>query len=217
MNGRFSFLGALGLALLLTLGAPTKAQVAPEPDGTPPDMAELMKPPSFGDVGLGKVDAPVTVIEYASLTCPHCAEFYSSVMRPFKEQFIDTGKVHFIYRPFPLNAVDLGAYTIAQCRGKDAFLPMVDLLFARQEKWAFVEKPFDALMATVKEAGFTQDSAVACLKNTAISDGLKETGDHAEEKLGVTGTPTFFINGKRYVGALNLAEISAIIAPLIKN
>lgn len=216
MIARFS-LGALALAVCLGFVSPAGAQVAPEPEGAPPDMAELMKAPSFGDAWLGKEDAPVTVIEYASLTCPHCAKFYGSVMRPFKEQFIDTGKVRFIYRPFPLNAIDLGAYTIAQCRGKDAFLPMVDLLFARQEKWAFVEKPFDALLATVKEAGFTQDSAVACLKNTAISDGLKATGDHAEEKLGVTGTPTFFINGKRYVGELNLAEISAIVTPLIKN
>ncbi len=211
-------LRVLGLLAAMAFAAPLAAQVAaPEPDGTPPALSDLMTPPSFGDVGLGKPDAPVTVIEYASLTCPHCGDFYREVMKPFKEKYIDTGKVHFIYRPFPLNVIDLGAYSLAECRGKESFLPMVDLLFSRQEKWAFVEKPFDALMSVVKEAGFTQETATACLKNTAISDALKATGDYAETKLGVDGTPTFFIDGKRYVGALSLDEISAIIAPLIKN
>ncbi len=195
------------------------AQVAPPPEGTPVDMAELMKPPSplFGDVPLGSADAPVTVIEYASLTCTHCAGFHRSVMRPFKERYVDTGKVRFIYRAFPLNALDLGAYTVARCRGDGSFVPMVDLLFSKQENWAFVSNPVAALVEAVKEAGFTQESVDACLKNRELSDALNASGDAAYEKLGVDSTPTFFINGNRYVGALNLAEIDAIIAPLLKK
>jgi len=208
---------ALTFLAALAFAAPAFAQVAPEPEGPLVDTAELARPPVLGDVFYGKADAPVTVIEYASLTCPHCGDFYRSVMRPLKEELIDTGKVRFIYRPYPLNAIDLGAFTLARCRGPEQFLPMVDLLYSRQEKWAFVQRPYDALLETVKEAGFTQETATACLKNSEISDALGAEGDRAEEKLGVGGTPTFFIGGKRYVGALNLAEIKALITPLLGN
>lgn len=204
------------LALLL-LATPALAVEAPKPEGTPPDAALLAAPPKSGQASLGKADAPVTVIEYASLTCPHCSEFYRTTLKPLKETFIDTGKVHFIYRPFPLNVVDLGAYTLAECRGEEYFMPMVDLLFSQQDNWAYVDKPLEALLNTVKQAGFTQESATACLKNSAISDALKADGDYAETKLDVKGTPTFFINGQRYVGALSFDQMSAIITPLIKN
>jgi protein-disulfide isomerase len=212
----------LTMALLLvqqTFDGRVLAQVAPKPDGEAVDMAELMKPPSplFGDVPLGRADAPVTVIEYASLTCTHCAGFHRSVMRQFKERYVDTGQVRFIYRAFPLNALDLGAYTVARCRGEGSFVAMVDLLFSKQESWAFVSNPLAALVEVVKEAGFTQESVDACLKNRELSDALNASGDAAYEKLGVDSTPTFFINGNRYVGALNLAEIDAIIAPLLKK
>src|SRR5262249_43549342 len=133
--------------------------------------AELMKPGPLGDVAMGKDDAPVTIIEYASMTCPHCANFAVNTFPALKEKYIDTGKVRFILREFPFDPTAAGAFMLARCAGNDKFFAVVDLLFHTQRTW-LVERPLQPLLATVKQAGFTEQSFKECLANQKVLDGI---------------------------------------------
>jgi protein-disulfide isomerase len=154
----------------------------------------------------------MTVIEYASMTCSHCQRFHADVYKPFKEKYIDTGKVYFIFREFPLDPLALAASALARCAPKERYFPIVDLLFDTQRSWAFVEDPKTALFNVVKQAGFSQDSFNACLTDTKISDGIDQVRTRASEKLGVDSTPTFFFNGKKESGEITLEEIDKLVA-----
>jgi protein-disulfide isomerase len=171
----------------------------------------LMEPGPLGDHALGDPDAPNVVIEYASMTCPHCQHFHETTFDAFKEKYIDTGEVYFIFRHFPLNPLDTAAVMLTNCAPEERFFPLVDLLFEQQRNWAFVEKPAEALLQTVKQAGFTQDTFTACLKDQDVLDGIDAVRSRAMEEFGVDSTPTFFINGGKYPGAMSIDEFSAII------
>jgi protein-disulfide isomerase len=171
----------------------------------------LMTPVPLGDMTLGDPKAPVTVIEYASMTCSHCQRFHATVYRPFKEKYIDTGKVYFIFREFPLDPLALAASALARCAPKERYFPIVDLLFDTQSSWAFVDDPKTALFNVVKQAGFTQDSFNACLTDTKISNAIDQ-GRTAAVNLGVEATPTFFFNGKKQAGELSLEEIDKLVS-----
>jgi protein-disulfide isomerase len=173
---------------------------------------DLMTPGPLGDMALGDPKAPVTVVEYASMTCSHCQRFHADVYRPFKEKYIDTGKVYFIFREFPLDPLALAAIALARCAPRERFFPIVDLLFDTQRTWAFVDDPKTALFNVVKQAGFTQDSFNACLTDQKIADGINWVRNRAAEKLGVEATPTFFFNGKKQSGELSLEEIDKLVA-----
>ena len=131
-----------------------------------------MVPGPLGDMALGDPKAPNVVIEYASMTCPHCQRFHAEVYPPFKAKYIDTGKVYFIFRDFPLDPLATSAIVVAHCAPKERFFPLVDLMFDHQDEWAFVQDPVDALLNLLKQAGFTQDSFQACLTNQTILDGV---------------------------------------------
>jgi protein-disulfide isomerase len=161
----------------------------------------------LGDVWLGSPDAKVSIVEYASLTCSHCATFHKDTWPALKAKYIDTGKVRFVLREFPLDP-------LASCNGNDKYYPMTDLLFAQQRNWAFTEKPVDALSNMVKQAGFTQESFESCLKRQDIYDAVTQVKEGGA-KAGVDSTPTFFINGQKRSGALSLAEFDKILAPLL--
>jgi protein-disulfide isomerase len=194
------------------------SEPAPAPAETPPEPAaadDLMTPGPLGERALGDPKAPVTIIEYASLTCSHCQRFHSEVYRPFKEKYVDTGKVYFILREFPLDPLALAAIALARCAPAERFFPVVDLLFDTQRSWAFVEDPKTALFNVVKQAGFTQESFEACLTDAKISNGIDQVRTKAAEKLGVNSTPTFFINGKKQSGELSLEEIDKLVAPYL--
>lgn len=198
----------LGLAGLTGLGTtPARAQT--------PSASDVAVPGPLGDIWLGAADAKVSVIEYASLTCSHCATFHANTYPAFKAKYIDTGKVKFALREFPLDPLALAGFMLSRCNGNDKFYPVSDLLFAQQKNWAFVEKPVDALMNLVKQAGFTQESFETCLKRKDLYDAVSAVKDRGSEKLGVNSTPTFFINGKRHPGALTLPELEKIIDPLL--
>ena len=141
----------------------------------------------LGDVWMGNPDAKVSVIEYASLTCGHCANFHKDTWPALKAKYIDTGKVRFVLREFPLDPLAMAGFMLARCNGNDKYNPMVDLLFAQQRNWAFTDKPVDALSALVKQAGFTQESFEACLKRQDLYDAINQVKD-AEFAL-VSGGP----------------------------
>jgi protein-disulfide isomerase len=177
--------------------------------------AELMQPGPLGDEVMGDEKAPVTIIEYASMTCPHCANFAINTFPQLKEKYIDTGKVRYILREFPFDPVAAGAFMLARCAGKDKYYPVVDLLFRTQRTWA-VEKPLGPLLATVKQAGFTEDSFKQCLSNQKVLDGIEWVRNRASEKFKVDSTPTFFINGQIQKGAVSFEEMEKLIAPFLK-
>jgi len=177
---------------------------------------ELMAPSPLGEQAQGDPKAPVTLIEYAAVTCPHCAEFFMHHFPEIKSKYIDTGKVHFIFREFPLNALDVAGYMLARCAGDDKFFPIVDTLFEKQREWV-VQKPLEPLMAIAKQAGFTKESFEACLTNQKVEDGIKWVRERATEKFAVSGTPTFFINGKRFTGNPTAADIGKQIDSYLKS
>ncbi len=182
-----------------------------------PDAQELLVAGPLGEKSEGKEDAPVTIIEYASTTCGHCAQFALNTFPKLKAEYIDTGKVRFILREFPLDPLSAAGFMIARCAGDDKFFPVVDLLFKEQKQWAYADKPVEGLQNLVKQIGFSQQSFEQCLSNQEILDGVNWVRSRAAEKFGVNSTPTFFINGKIQRGAVSFEEFKKIIDPLAEK
>jgi protein-disulfide isomerase len=176
---------------------------------------ELMVAGPLGERSLGNPAAKVTVVEYASMTCSHCAAFHEETFTPFKEKYVDTGKVRFILREYPLDALATSAFMLARCVPEDRYFAIVDILFHQQRNWAFVDDPATALFNVVKQAGFTQESFRACLTNQKILDGVNAVKDRGSSEFGVGSTPTFFINGKKMSGELSLEDMDKEIQPLL--
>ncbi|MBS3648228.1 thioredoxin domain-containing protein [Pseudaminobacter sp. 19-2017] len=189
--------------------APGAATKAPEAAGTV-DMAKLLEPGPIPDMMLGKADAPVTIVEYASMTCPHCAHFHETTLPELKTKYIDTGKARLILREFPFDPRAEAGFMLARC-SKDNYFPMVNVLFQQQRTWASAENARDALLQIAKLAGFTQQSFEACLTDQKLLDDIRAVRTRGEQEFKVDSTPTFFINGKQYKGALSIDEMSAII------
>ncbi|MER8373452.1 DsbA family protein [Mesorhizobium sp. M1396] len=189
------------------------AATAPEAQGTV-DMAELMKPGALPDKQLGKDDAKVTIVEYASMTCPHCAHFAETTFPELKTKYIDTGKARYILREFPFDPSAEAGFMLARC-AKDNYYPMVDVLFRQQANWVGVQNTKDALLQISKLAGFTQESFEACLTDQKLLDDVRSVQKRGANEFKVDSTPTFFINGKTYKGAMSIEEMSAIIDPLL--
>ncbi|MBA1158310.1 DsbA family protein [Microvirga mediterraneensis] len=169
----------------------------------------------MGDIALGPADAKVTIIEYASMTCSHCAHFHATTWPELKKRYIDTGKVRFVLREFPLDPLATAGFMLARCDGKDKYYPITDLLFDQQKNWAFVDKPLDALRAMLKQAGFSQEKFDACLKDQKLYDAVNAVKNRAMEQFKVDSTPTFFINGQRHPGSLSIDELEKIIKPML--
>jgi protein-disulfide isomerase len=205
------------LASAASLGAAAALPVrAQQGAGDAVSGADLAVAGPLGDRPLGNSSASVKIYEYASLTCGHCATFHENGFKFLKEKYIDTGKVFFVLREFPLDPLAAAGFMLAHCGGDGKYHPMVDLLFARQQAWTRTDKPVDALLGLARQAGFTQESFEACLKNQQIYDGVNAVRTRGMEKFRVDSTPTFFINGRRYTGALSPQELERIIEPLLK-
>ena len=198
---------ALGGALNAVLGSGATAAPVPSTD--------LMEAGPLGEQALGAENAPVTIIEYASMTCPHCANFAVNVLPKLKEQYISTGKVRFIFREFPFDALAAGAFMLARCTDKDKYFPLIEALFQQQSKWV-VQKPMEPLLAIAKQAGFTQQTFEACLANQKVLEGIEWVRNRATEKFKVDATPTFFINGEMHRGEMSLDEMEKAIQPYLK-
>jgi protein-disulfide isomerase len=192
------------------------AALAQQAPGGEVSLSDLMAPSPLGDQVLGSADAPVTIIEYASMTCPHCAHFHETTYPELKKKYIDTGKVRFIFREFPLDPLAAAGSMLARCAGGDKYFPMVESLFAQQKDWV-TQKPLQPMLAIAKQAGFTQESFDKCLANQQMLDGIEASRTRAAQKLGVNSTPTFFINGKIYRGAMTVEELDKQLAPYLKG
>lgn len=173
---------------------------------------ELMAPGALPDIVQGDAKAPVTIVEYASMTCGHCAAFHHEVYPELKKAYIDTGKAKFMLREFPLDPIATAAFMLARELGADKRDAAVDLLFSQQKNWAFVEKPLDGLANVLKQAGMSQEKLETILKDQELYKKVNEVRDRAAKSFGVNSTPTFFINGDRYSGEMSVADFDKIIA-----
>ena len=207
---------ALGAAAISAgaLSPLTTLAIAADTNPSPEDLAHAGP---GGDIMIGSDKAPVTIIEYASMTCPHCAHFEETTLPELKKRYIDTGKVRYVMREFPLDALAAAGFMLARCAGPDKYEAVVETLFAKQADWAMVQKPIPPLMAIAKQFGFTEESFNTCLANQQVLDDIQAVRDHAVNKLGVNSTPTFFINGKRLVGDLSIEVMAKEIDPYLKE
>jgi protein-disulfide isomerase len=202
-----ALLGSAVATAALLRGLPALAQ-----DVAPQDLA-VAGP--LGDVAVGPADAKVTIIEYASMTCSHCAAFHKDTYPALKQRYIDTGQVRFILREFPLDPLATAGFMLARCDGDAKYYPITDLLFDQQKTWAFSDKPVDALQQMMRQAGFSQEKFESCLRDQKLYDAVNAVRTRASDKLGVNSTPTFFINGQRYPGNMSIDEVEKIIKPLL--
>ena len=193
---------ALGLA-----GSLSATAFAQGPSG-------LLEAGPLPEKSFGAADAPVTVIEYASLTCHHCMNFHTKTWPEFKAKYVDTGKVRFIIREFPLDPLAMAGFMLARCAGEEKWYAVVDMFYQTQEGWAHSDKPLDGLTQAMRQAGMGKDGVEACLKREDLYLGIRQVSERGKSS-GVDSTPTFFVNGEKHTGALTLAQFDAILAPLL--
>ena len=178
------------------------------------DPAELALASPLGDMALGATNAPITIIEYASMTCPHCAAFHRTVFPELKAQYIDAGTARFVFREFPIDPVAATGAMLARCIAKDdprRYHAAVASLFATQDTWLADNNTTSALRSIAKQAGMDESAFNACVADQNLLAGLQQGRDHAFNKLKVNATPTFFVNGKRLVGARPFEDFAAMI------
>ena len=179
-------------------------------------MADLMAEGALPDVWEGAANAPITIIEYASMTCSHCAHFHEATYPTLKSKYIDTGKVRFTLREFPFDPVAVAGFMVARCAG-DNREAMIGLLFSQQKNWAYSDKPLQGLTALVKQTGMSQEKFDACLQDKALYANVNQVFEKASKQFRVDSTPTFFINGKKVSGALSPEEMDKQLEPLLKG
>ena len=178
-------------------------------------LAQLLEPNALPDIWQGKDDAPVTIIEYASTTCSHCAAFHNTTYKQLKEKYIDTGKVRLTVREFPFDPLSMAGFMLARCQGPDKRAAMIELLFAQQPQWVN-DKPLEGLTALTRQAGMSEDAFKACLDDKKLYEDIGQIRDRAQQKFSVGSTPTFFINGKMLQGSQRLDEFEKVMAPFLK-
>ncbi|MEZ5810768.1 MAG: DsbA family protein [Rhizobiaceae bacterium] len=196
--------------------APDAPDAPDTPDVKPPasqgtvDMAALLADGALPDKIEGKADAPVTIVEYASMTCSHCAHFHKTTLPEIKQKYIETGRARLVFREFPFDPRAEAGFMLARCAG-DNYFAMVDVLFKQQDSWARASDGKAALLKIARLAGFSQESFEACLTDQKLLDDVRAVKNRGLNDFGVEATPTFFINGNKYAGALSVDEMSAII------
>ena len=181
--------------------------------------SDVAKPVSLPDMALGPADAAVTITEYASMTCPHCAAFDTAVFPKIKSEYIDTGKVRYVFREFPLDVKAAAGSMLARCIAKDdsgKYFAVVDLLFKQQNDWA-MKNTAETLGRIGKQAGLSQQAVEACLKDQALLDKIAADQKFASDVLKVNSTPTFFVNGEMIKGETSFEEFDKKIKSLLKS
>ncbi len=213
--GRIARTGAVALALAAPAFVVATAPAEVRAETKTVAMDQLMAPDALPDIVLGASDAPVTIVEYASMTCSHCAAFHATAYPELKRKYIDTGKVRFVLREFPLDPRAAAAFMLARCAGDDKRTAVVDFLFAQQKTWAFAEKPLAALADLLKQTGMNEAAFNACLSDQDLYKKVLAVHDRGETLFGVKATPTFFINGKREDGEVSIDTLDRLLAPLL--
>jgi protein-disulfide isomerase len=188
---------------------------APQPTGTE-DAAnaeikarniELLTPGTLEEQVIGSDAAPVTIVEYASLTCTHCAEFHEKTWPTLKANYIDTGKVRFIFREFPLDEYAIAGFMLARCSDSSKYFDVVEAFFNQLEGLITATEPPAWIQNFARQVGFTDETLKTCVSNTELEENIKAVRQRASEKFGVNSTPTFFINGKIHRGAMTVEKI----------
>ena len=195
------------------LSSPAAAVVAP-PVMVPID--QLMAAGPLPDIVQGSPTAPITIIEYASMTCTHCAAFHELTWPELKTKYIDSGRAKFILREFPLDPLATAGFMLARCAGPEKRNLLIDQMFSQQKTWAFVDKPVEPLLAMVKTIGFTQTDFETCLKNQDLYEQVSQTRERAAEAFNIDSTPTFFVNGRKMTGELAIGDFDRVLDPLVK-
>lgn len=171
------------------------------------DMDKLLEPGTLPEKVLGEEGAPLTIVEYASMTCGHCANFHKATYPHLKKEYIETGKARFIFREFPLDPVAAAAFMLARSVPEEKYFDVIDVMFAEQRNWAFSNDPYNSLLNFAKQIGFTQESFEKTLTDQALLDGINATRDRASSEFGVNSTPTFFFNGNKVSGAISVEQL----------
>jgi protein-disulfide isomerase len=217
MITRRAFTAALSLTGLAALiGVSPLHLIA---DAMAQSAADVAKPQSLPDMALGPANAAVTITEYASMTCPHCANFNEAVFPKIKSEFIDSGKIRYVFREFPLDIKAAAGSMLARCIAKDdapKYFAVVDLLFRQQSDWV-MKNTTETLTRIGKQAGLSQQQVEDCLKDQSLLDKIAADQKYASEVLKVNSTPTFFINGEMLKGETSFEEFSKRINSLLKS
>jgi protein-disulfide isomerase len=179
-----------------------------------PTIADVMMSGTLPEMSLGRADAPVTIIQYQSLTCPHCRAFHRDVFPEFKRTYIDTGKVRFIMREFPIGKQSGNATIALRCAPPDKYFALYGKFMEQQSSWVSQEVRLEPIFAVAKQVGMTQAQFDSCLKNQAMIDGLKWVKERGRT-LGVIGTPNFFVQGKLVKKTLAMSDIREMVDPLL--
>jgi protein-disulfide isomerase len=167
------------------------------------------------EMALGSPDAPITIIEYASLTCPHCATFHQEVLGELKERYIAPGKVRLVYRDFPLDAPAVQAAVVARCAGPERYFGFLDVLFRTQARWSRAEDPAAELKRIARLGGLSEEEVEQCLQNEALTNAVLQNRLQGQQEFEINSTPTFIIGGKAYQGSRSVEEFAEIIEPLL--
>ena len=188
-------------------------------DAMAQSAADVAKPGSLPDMALGPANAAVTITEYASMTCQHCAAFTEQVSPKIKSEYIDTNKIRFVFREFPLDIKAAAGSMLARCIAKDdagKYFAVVDMLFRQQNEWV-LKNTTETLIRIGKQAGLSQQQVEDCLKDQALLDKIAADQKYAAEVLKVDSTPTFFINGEKVKGEQSFEEFSKRINSLLNS
>jgi protein-disulfide isomerase len=214
---RRAFTAALSLTGLVALAGFSPLRLITE--AMAQSAADVAKPQSLPDMALGAANAPVTITEYASMTCPHCANFNEAVFPKIKSEYIDSGKIRYVFREFPLDIKAAAGSMLARCIAKDdapKYFAVIDLLFRQQNEWV-MKNTTETLTRIGKQAGLSQQQVEDCLKDQALLDKIAADQKFANEVLKVNSTPTFFINGEMLKGETSFDEFSKRINSLLKS
>ena len=206
-------LAAAALLLSATLDAsPNSAAQPPASNGNVADLKITEQ-----DYALGPKDAEIVLVEYASLTCPHCAQFHTNVLPGIKNEYIKTGKVRYIYRDFPLDRLSLGAAMIARCAGQDHFFGFIETFYGAQASWSRASNPLQSLAKLARLGGMPQNKFDRCLQNVKIQNEILQQRLQAANEFKVQTTPTIFVNGDRYGGGMTLDQFRALVNGMISK
>lgn len=218
--GVVAAVAVVGYAVYEKVGHPTVTASAPAPAANAPATPAASSRLSFAikpdDMVLGSPDAKVTIVEYASLTCPHCAAFHVNTLPALKSEYIDKGLVKLVYRDFPLDGLALRAAMMAQCAGPDRFFGFLDLLFGSQQVWATGKDPLESLAAIGKIGGMSEDQFKACLTDKSVEQAVLSDALEGEQTYAVRATPTIFIEGQRY-SSMSIEQMRGILDPIIAS
>jgi protein-disulfide isomerase len=209
---------ARALTLVALLAAALSVPTAGRAVAQSAVAAQVAKPVSLPDIAIGSAKARVTITEYASMSCPHCAAFSENVFPMLRTRYIDTGKVRFVFREFPLDITAAASSMLARCIGKDdpeKYIAVVATLFKQLDRLMAQTK--DTLKLVGKQNGMSEQEVESCEKDQALLDKLAADQRYALQTLKVTSTPTFFVNGQKLQGAMSFEELEAIIKPMLKR